>query len=74
MGSFALLASASVLTIHYERLRASHFLKRAEDDEAVARIKALKKIKFPAAPFWEYGKMGTWRQSRIINAVEDVDG
>lgn len=73
VGSFGLLAAAAVLTIPYERMRASHFLHRAAPDRDMAvALKYLQKVPFLRAPFWNGEEPKRWWQSRIVNAVEDV--
>jgi hypothetical protein len=52
VGSFGLLAAAAVLTIPYERMKASHFLHDEEQDhDLAAHIKKLEKVKVLSAPF-----------------------
>ncbi|KRB59068.1 hypothetical protein ASE04_27050 [Rhizobium sp. Root708] len=74
LGSFGLLAASAVLTIPFERMRASHFLHdQGRDKDLVKNLKALEKAKFLAAPFWEEPPDGAqWRQSRIMNNVDKV--
>lgn len=75
MGSFGLLAAAAVLTIPYERMKASHFLHDEQHDyDLLAQIKKLEKEKFLSAPFWQDGGPGKWWQSRIMGSVNQVDG
>src|SRR5580700_7747407 len=66
VGSFALLAASSVLTIPFERARAKHFLHRDKDNPLTEAIKSLDRVKFPAAPFWKNSGPGDWRQGRIV--------
>lgn len=76
LGSFGLLAASAILTIPFERMRTSHFLHDdARDVDLVMNLKALEKADFLNAPFWrsEPGD-GAWRQSRIVNAVDEVHG
>jgi hypothetical protein len=74
MGSFGLLAAAAVLTIPYERMKASHFLHdEHQDNDLAAQIKKLAKVKFLSAPFWQNEAPGEWRQSRIMGAADHVD-
>jgi hypothetical protein len=75
LGSFGLLAAAAVLTIPYERMNASHFLHREEQDHDLAtHLKRLDKVKFLEAPFWPKSPdANAWRQSRIMAAVDDVN-
>jgi hypothetical protein len=74
MGSFGLLAGAAVLTIPYERMKASHFLHdKWQDNDLAAQIKKLEKVKFLSAPFWGAEVPGEWRQSRIMGSVDQVD-
>ena len=74
LGSFGLLAAAAVLTIPYERMKASHFLHDEEQDhDLAAQIKQLEKVKFLAAPFWGKEAPGEWRQSRIMDSVDQVE-
>lgn len=71
MGSFALLAAASVLTIPYERMKAAHPLyNKVKDDELTQALKNLQKIPFLEAPFWQ-GDRGFWFQTRVMNDVND---
>src|SRR5207302_1559586 len=73
VGSFGLLAAAAVLTIPYERMRATHFLHDEKKDyDLAAQISRLKKLKFLAAPFWHGEGAGQWRQSRVMGSVEQV--
>lgn len=74
LGSFALLAASAILTIPFERMRASHFLyNEARDADLVKNLKALEKANFLESPFWEVAPDGeAWRQSRIVNAVDNV--
>jgi hypothetical protein len=75
VGSFGLLAAAAVLTIPYERMKASHFLHDEERDQDLAtQIKKLETVKFLSAPFWGSEDPGEWRQSRIMASVDQVDG
>ncbi len=74
MGSFGLLAAAAVLTIPYERMKASHFLHdEHQDHDLSAQIKKLEKVKFLSAPFWRDEAPGEWQQSRIMGSVDQVD-
>jgi hypothetical protein len=74
VGSFGLLAAAAVLTIPYERMKASHFLHdQRQDQDLAAQIKKLEKVKFQSAPFWGAEAPGEWRQSRIMGSVDRVD-
>jgi len=74
MGSFGLLAAAAVLTIPYERMKASHFLHdEREDHDLAVQIRKLEKVKFMSAPFWRDEAPGEWRQSRIMESVNQVD-
>jgi hypothetical protein len=74
VGSFGLLAAAAVLTIPYERMKASHFLHDEEQDhDLAAHIKKLEKVNFLSAPFWGAEAPGEWRQSRIMGLVDRVD-
>ncbi|RVL64723.1 hypothetical protein [Sinorhizobium meliloti] len=74
LGSFGLLAASAVLTIPFERMRASHFLHdHARDDDLVKNMQALEKAAFLKAPFWRRPPDdGTWRQSRIVSTVDKV--
>jgi hypothetical protein len=72
VGSFALLAAASVLTIPFERARSKHFLHRDHDDDLTAAVEALGKVKFSRAPFWEGDAPVGWRQSHIVQNVDSV--
>ncbi len=74
LGSFGLFAAAAVLTIPFERMRASHFLHDDDRDaDLVKHLKDLEKAKFLAAPFWQGPPGGgQWRQSRIMNNVDKV--
>src|SRR5688572_22216178 len=74
LGSFGLLAAAAILTIPYERMRASHFLHNEKRDvDLVKHFKKLDKVKFFQAPFWLAAPdAAAWRQARIVNTVEDV--
>ena len=76
LGSFGLLAAAAILTIPYERMRASHVLVDGERDvDLVKSLKTLEKTKFFEAPFWQSAPdVGAWRQSRIVNSVDEVHG
>lgn len=71
MGSFALLAAASVLTIPFERMKAKHPLyKKDKDDQLTEALKGLEKIPFLEAPFWQ-GEPGFWFQTRVMNDIND---
>jgi hypothetical protein len=60
LGSFGLLAASAILTIPFERMRTSHFLHNDV---------------FLKAPFWRATPNGgAWRQSRIVNTVDEVHG
>lgn len=76
LGSFGLLAASAILTIPFERMRSSHFLHDdARDADLVKNLKALEKAVFLEAPFWgAEPDGGAWRQSRIVNAVDEVHG
>jgi len=76
LGSFGLLAASAVLTIPFERMRTSHFLhNQARDEDLVKNLKTLEKAKFLEAPFWRNAPDGgEWRQSRIVSAVDKVNG
>ncbi|MCD1637030.1 hypothetical protein K7H91_25095, partial [Martelella mediterranea] len=76
LGSFGLLAASAILTIPFERLRSSHFLHNdARDADLVKNLKALEKAVFLEAPFWRSEPDGgAWRQSLIVNAVNEVNG
>jgi len=74
VGSFGLLAAAAVLTIPFERMKATHFLHdEAKDFDLAAQIKKLEKVKFLDAPFWEGQTPGAWHQARVVRAVDNVD-
>lgn len=74
MGSFGLLAAAAVLTIPYERMKASHFLHdKRQDHDLAAQIKKLEEVEFLSAPFWRGEAPGEWRQSQIVGSVDQVD-
>lgn len=74
VGSFGLLTAAAVLTIPYERMRASHFLHRAGTDrDLAAALRQLQKDRFLRAAFWRGEEPGRWWQSRILSAVENID-
>lgn len=71
MGSFALLAAASVLTIPFERMKAKHPLyKKDKDDQLTEALRGLEKIPFLEAPFWQ-GEPGFWFQTRVMNDIYD---
>lgn len=74
LGSFGLLAASAILTIPFERMRTSHFLHNdARDGDLVKNLKELEKVIFLEAPFWRTAPDdGIWRQSRIVNAVDEV--
>ncbi|MBB5704115.1 hypothetical protein FHS76_004030 [Ochrobactrum daejeonense] len=75
LGSFGLLAASAILTIPFERMRKSHFLHDdARDADLVKNLKALGKAVFLEAPFWRAPPDGVWRQSRIVNTVDEVHG
>lgn len=76
LGSFGLLAASAILTIPFERMRTSHFLHNGERDaDLVKNLKALEKSDFLKAPFWRAAPdSGAWRQSRIVNSVDEVHG
>ncbi|PZP20372.1 MAG: hypothetical protein DI607_00030 [Sphingomonas hengshuiensis] len=76
LGSFGLLAASAILTIPFERMRTSHFLHdEARDTDLVKNLKALEKAAFLKAPFWRAEPdVGAWRQSRIVNSVDEVNG
>ena len=76
LGSFGLLAASAILTIPFERMRSSHFLHDdARDADLVRKLKVLEKVVFLKAPFWRSEPDGgAWRQSRIVNAVDEVHG
>jgi hypothetical protein len=76
LGSFGLLTASAILTIPFERMRARHFLHNQERDADLAKnLKLLEKAVFLNAPFWRSEPDGgAWRQSRIVNSVDDVDG
>ncbi|MCW8059135.1 hypothetical protein [Agrobacterium tumefaciens] len=76
LGSFGLLAASAILTIPFERMRASHFLhNEVRDADLVKNLKALEKTVFLKAPFWRSEPDdGIWRQSRIVNGVDEVFG
>jgi hypothetical protein len=74
VGSFGLLAASAVLTIPYERMKATHFLHDKKiDRDLAAQIGRLKQVKFLAAPFWHGEGAGQWRQSRIMGSIEKVE-
>lgn len=74
LGSFGLLAAAAILTIPFERMRATHFLHDEDRDaDLVKHLKALEKAKFLEGPFWQAEpEAAAWRQSRIVNEVDEV--
>lgn len=76
LGSFGLLAASAILTIPFERMRTSHFLhNEVRDADLVKNLKALEKTVFLKAPFWRSEPdAGVWRQSRIVNGVDEVFG
>ncbi|MGH7935605.1 MAG: hypothetical protein ACREF8_01175, partial [Chthoniobacterales bacterium] len=74
VGSFGLLAAAAVLTIPYERMKASHFLHDEQQEYGLAaQMNKLERVKFLSAPFWEAEGPGEWQQSRIMGSVNQVD-
>jgi hypothetical protein len=67
LGSFGLLAAASVLTMPYERMKPSHFLHPSESSKPMAAaLRSLKRSRFLDAPFWQGRAPGDWRMSRIM--------
>lgn len=74
LGSFGLLAASAVLTIPFERMSTNHFLHDdGRDGDLAKNLKALEKANFLDAPFWRSEPTGgAWRQSRIVNLVDDV--
>ncbi|MGO7675011.1 hypothetical protein [Rhizobium leguminosarum] len=71
VGSFALLAAASVLTIPYERMKAAHPLyNKVKDDELTQALRSLRKTPFLEAPFWQ-GESGFWFQTRVMNDINN---
>jgi hypothetical protein len=75
LGSFGLFAASAILTIPFERMRTSHFLNDdARDADLVRNLRALEKATFLEAPFWQAAPdISAWRQSRIMNTVDEVD-
>jgi hypothetical protein len=71
VGSFSLLAAASVLTIPFERMQSKHFLHREQEKEVYAALRGLSKIPFVDAPFWLGESPKGWMQSRIKTDVND---
>lgn len=74
LGSFGLLAASAVLTIPFERMKPSHFLHEEDRDaDLVKSLKDLTKARFLEAPFWQSApEANAWRQSRIMNSVDEV--
>jgi len=72
-GSFALLVAAAVLTMPFERMRATHFLFQPEDADLSAALKSLTKAPFLQAPFWSANPTD-WRQSRIMEGIDHTGG
>ena len=72
VGSFALLAAASVLTVPFERAKAKHFLHRGQDDVLTANLDSLDKVSVVDAPFWEGEAPGDWRMARIQENWNEV--
>lgn len=55
-------------------MKASHVLHdEHKDDDLAVQIKILEKAKFLPAAFWHGQAPGTWRQSRIMGSVDQVD-
>lgn len=52
VGSYAVLAASSLLTVPFERADAKHFLHRDRDSDLAQAIEALKDVPFVEAPFW----------------------
>jgi hypothetical protein len=72
--SALLVFSPALLTIPYERMKASHFLHDRERTPGLAdEIRRLQKVEFLSAPFWKGKVPGEWRQSRIMASVENVN-
>lgn len=66
VGSFGLLAAAAVLTIPYERMKASHFLHdERQDQDLVAQIKRLGKVKFQVCAI--LGCSSIWQMAAVPN-------
>lgn len=76
LGSFGLLAASAILTIPFERMQAKHFMHDdARDADLAKNLKTLERTVFLKAPFWRTAPDGgTWRQSRVTNAVDEVHG
>jgi hypothetical protein len=74
LGSFGLLAASAVLTIPFERMKPSHFLHEEDRDaDLVKSLKELTRAHFLEAPFWQSApEANEWRQSRIMNSVDEV--
>src|SRR5262245_1216248 len=74
VGSFALLAASSVLTIPFERAKTKHFLYRESDNPLTMAMKSLDRVKFPAAPFWSGDGPADWRQGHIVTSFNEPAG
>jgi hypothetical protein len=74
LGSFGLLAASAILTIPFERMHSSHFLHDGvRDADLMKNLKTLEKTAFLKAPFWKSEPDGgAWRQSRIVNDVDEA--
>ena len=62
------------MTIPFERMRDAHFLHdQNRDNDLAGAVAALGKLRFAKAPFWEGNPPATWRLSRIMKHVNQVD-
>src|SRR4051794_31757028 len=66
LGSFALLAAASIFTIPHERMKARHPLSDLEREGALcAALAQLERQLFMQCVIWQGRPVGAWRFSRI---------
>lgn len=73
VGSFSLLAAASVLTVPFERARDEHFLHHNKDNALTEAIHSLRKTSFADAPFWSGAGPADWYQGHIVANCNEPD-
>lgn len=71
LGSFALLAAASVFTIPYERAKVHHMLARPTDDAPLYQaLRVLEQEPFLSSELWGNEDAGEWNYLRVKHSSE----
>lgn len=72
LGSFALMAAASVLVIPWERLANHHPMNGEQGSDLSVALRRIERQRWLRAEFWRGDVPNDWRLSRIVNDPNEV--